>query len=477
MKRIISIALASVLLLSACVHVDPVRDYSQLQQSDQSATLSVLTRDGAVYHLDSYDLENDALQGKGSREMEGFRASFDGDIPLDDIEYAQVERRDESGTIFTVAAAVVFTGFVAAAILRESKTEIRSENPESESCPYVYSWNGEEYVLEAETFGTSLGKSLQRGTRHVLPSLHEEQGELRIRMTNERPETHYIDRVRLFRYAHRADQELYLDNNGGAWLCSASTTMHRTAAAKDGGEYIVRCPEDAETAMLLVTAKNREMTGGIFQETFTWLGDDALRFIRDLEQDPETIASLKEWLRRCGLQVRMGTDAHMVGRIEPEGTEIPFTRALPFSVKDLQGEQLRLQLQSLPGLWEVLDVRIAWDPVAASPPEELRMLRCIDENGGDRLSAVQAEDGEYCTLLPPQRIDLRFANPTISGEERYTYAVEAAGYLHLWYTPGKTSELFADFEAVPESARLAFVKSMMQRPDVVLPLLARLVKE
>jgi hypothetical protein len=469
------------LLAVSCVTVEPVREQAQLRQTDSSATLSLLTKDGSIYHLNRYEAAGNAVRGSGTREFAGRTLEFSGSLTFDDIEYAQVETDNSEGTIAAAAVAAVISGAVAADMLAETKTEVRPYPKEGESCPYVYSWNGREYVLEAEAFGTSLGSALQRETRHVLPSLRAQDGKVRFRIRNERPETHYIDRVGLRRVLHAPGTRVVLDAHGKPWQVGALTAPLRSdISAADSRRCVFARPEGAIRGLLVVTAKNREMTGGIFQETFAWLGTDALRFVRDLEQDAGTVRLLREWLRRCALEVQAGAAPGQLapaGVIDPEGTEVAFTRAVPLEFPAAGGADVAVQLSALPGLWDILDVRIAWEFADGLRSEELPVVSCVTDGGSDARSLLAAADGSYCTLLPPEAVDVVCAAGADEGSGVWTYVVEATGYLHLWYRPHASSGLFAAFDDIPPAERRHFVRDMMGRPALVLPLLAALAQE
>ncbi|MDT8325348.1 MAG: hypothetical protein RRA94_14640, partial [Bacteroidota bacterium] len=239
-------------------------------------------------------------------------------------------------------------------------------------------------------------------------------------------------------------------------------------------------PEGAVRGLLVVTAKNREMTGGIFQETFAWLGTDALRFVRDLEHDEATVSLLREWLRRCSLEIHAG-DARSgrapAGAIDPEGTAVAFTRAVPLDFAGTRGDVVSVRLDALPGLWEILDVRLAWEFADGLRSEELPVVSCVTDGGSDARSLLAAADGSYCTLLPPEAVDVVCAAGADEGSGVWTYVVEATGYLHLWYRPHANSGLFAAFDDIPPAERRHFVRDMMGRPALVLPLLAALAQK
>ena len=65
------------------------------------------------------------------------------------------------------------------------------------SCPYIYSWDGNDYKLEGEAFGTALGRALETQTSIVLKDLKSSDNRLKLKLTNERPETHFFNDIKL----------------------------------------------------------------------------------------------------------------------------------------------------------------------------------------------------------------------------------------------------------------------------------------
>ena len=85
------------------------------------------------------------------------------------------------------------------------------------SCPYVYAWNGSRYELQAEPFGVAWGRALELTTAHLLPAARAEHGVVRLRLTNERQETHYVDSIHLLAIELGQAAGAVLDDQGRAW--------------------------------------------------------------------------------------------------------------------------------------------------------------------------------------------------------------------------------------------------------------------
>lgn len=485
MKRRICLLLLLLggLALPSCVVREPVRHESQLREADAGNTLVLLLRDGTLLRLTVFSLRSDTIVGSGTAERDGRETAFYGTVVFDDIEYAQLEWLSATGTALFGVPAIVLTAAVLAEMTSRPHVDVEHYTPSSggSSCPYVYSWDGERYVLEAETFGTSLGRALQRTTRHMLPSLREENGQVHLKIANERPETHMLDHVRLSRVRHARGTRVQLDPAGHAWQVGATAAPLRVERGASGlarSRCVFARSAGARRALLLVTARNRETAKAPFQELFDWLGDDALRFIRDIEQDHRTVDLLRHWQQRAALGVSIvdgdglrPAGLRLVGRIDAEATAVSFTRAIPIDLAGVDGDTFTVALDGIAEVWDVEDVSVSWDAVDGLEEDVLPVASCTGPDGMDIRHLLAATDGRYCTLLPPQAVDLRFRTGATDAGSVYSYRIEASGYLHLWYMRTGQSELLARFAFVPPVARRAFVRELLDHPSLVLALL------
>lgn len=81
------------------------------------------------------------------------------------------------------------------------------------SCPFVYSWNGKEYVFDTEAL-TKRGLKEWKGPEiSKLSSLVGQNGEYKIKIAEKVPETSYFDKISLIRVEHRPGSEVYFDQN------------------------------------------------------------------------------------------------------------------------------------------------------------------------------------------------------------------------------------------------------------------------
>ncbi len=186
-KKIAVCAVVGILLAlnGGCTSVTNITHRSQLENSVTTGEITVLTKDGVTYRLRNYALKDSLLIGTSIAEKNGVKVASLQTLKLAEIKYIRTENSNFFKTIVAVGATTFFAG---TALSYMEGNEGFSVNEVYKyyspyggggggtSCPYIYSWNGNRYVLDAEAFGVALGKGLEMTTRSALTSLREENG-------------------------------------------------------------------------------------------------------------------------------------------------------------------------------------------------------------------------------------------------------------------------------------------------------------
>ena len=176
----------------------------QLGQADWGALrgderIVVVTASGVRHELKEFRFFTTGLVGQGEQgEIE---------IPLDSIALVEVREPNAAATALAVVGAGTGVGIFIA--LTKSP-----ERPPSNSCPFVYSFDGERYRLDSETFAGAAAKGLDRTDYDNLEHLQPVGGLYRLRLVNERPETQYTDELKLIVVDHPPGTQVIPDRAG-----------------------------------------------------------------------------------------------------------------------------------------------------------------------------------------------------------------------------------------------------------------------
>ncbi|MCH7974485.1 MAG: hypothetical protein IH949_11500, partial [Bacteroidetes bacterium] len=120
------------------------------------------------------------------------------EIDTEDILYVKIMKTDVPLTIITTVGTIV--GILGVALLIAIATK--------QSCPFVYSYNSQKYVFDAEPLGGAVTRGLQRTDLSKLDFLKEDNGKYKLLVRNEVPETQYLDEMKLVVVDHPKGTEI-----------------------------------------------------------------------------------------------------------------------------------------------------------------------------------------------------------------------------------------------------------------------------
>ena len=225
MKTLTKIIFIGLILLNiTCRSIQEISTFKDLSEAVTDGDLQIVTRDTTVYYVNKFNYTDSTINIFGEKSKNDIRVSYEGTLFFKDIAYIQTT----SGSIFKTLVFVGATGFLVysgATLLTESsgiETIVKIVYPPGGgSCPFIYAWDGSKYNLQGEAFGISLGKALESETSIILPDIEESETELKLKVTNERPETHFFNAIELVAIETEQNKTVYADNHNS--FCAVST--------------------------------------------------------------------------------------------------------------------------------------------------------------------------------------------------------------------------------------------------------------
>jgi hypothetical protein len=493
MKIVLSLLGAGVflLLIPGCFETKEITTYGDLVDAAPSP-VRIMTVDTTIYDLDRFTCIDSLIEGAGNHLVAGARVPFSGRIPMSDIVYIQSTRLNILGTV----AGIGVLGIVAAGIEGSAhgrEISIYRTMGGGGSCPYVYAWNGTGYVRQGEVFGTALGKGLETTSGCMLPAASSPGGIIRVRLADERPETHYVKSVRLTACEAPPGVPVFLDTRDRPWaLPSIEPPLRapREIMRNDGirwksndvrpaGQYrdtldltLPRTGEAGEGS-LVVHAINTHLSESAFGTLFGFLGAQSLPFLYRIEHDPETIALMKRWIDECALHVDVwnGTSWKNAGVILPEANEVPFTRVVRIRLPEEGPDSVLIRLRMLSEAWEIDAVGIDWSPGVPLAEHELPLLSAFHSSPGNADSAIRLPGAGHSMLLPGESLDMTFRafEPREGSDVRYE--CHASGYLYEWFPEKPSGSDEGDPLALAGMDRMSVAGYYLRNHEAFLPLL------
>lgn len=407
--------------------------------------------------------------------------------------------------------AIVVAYLAANPILEDDEPLCGPDSPPGcSSCPFVFSFDGKQYVRDAEVLGSATLESAQHTDRVALGRLAEVDGDYRLRVANELREIDAIDALRLVvadappgtRVAAAPDGRLIaladpapprrvLDlrghdvtrllraTDGTVWFSNPQgRDPERRDDLRDGLVLDFERPTGADSVTVAFHLRSTTWAVQLLAEALALHGRELPAWRARVNGDPGARAAFFGALRRevlPAISVWDGERWRPVGVLSNLGPWLDREQAVRISLQGTSGPTLRVRLESTPGLWIVDSVMAdfgtppAIDVVVLTP-------RRADFRGQDVRGPLSDRDGRRVMLEQGDSIEMVFGAPPAQADRSRSVFVEATGY----YTPlvpadgAPRPELFEELVAQPGaiaswSLRMFAEESALARSDAMRP--------
>jgi hypothetical protein len=479
-RKPIPLLLVFVLLFdSACTHrvikkVDPVS-----VSADREEIVGVTTKGGEDVRFDSPG--GSLRNGVVSARVRG----MDYSVNLADVNRLWVARVETSvaRTVGLAAGIAVGTFVTIVAIIILTK----------QSCPFVYSWDGEKFAFDAEPYGGAITPGLERDDYSELEYLRSDHGLYRILMTNEVDETQFTNSMELWVVDTPADQRVVADEFGSLhsitrmqapiaatdreghdllhWLKATDRLIWEPSAepASDGSlrdEIILTFPkpEGARSARLIVNASTGLWGSYMIKKIVELRGREAPAWLDSLKPGSAELNALHNWITREDIY-RLNVDVeeedgwHTRGSVPPGGPLIAEDRVVPLDTSRARGNALRIRLRPPLGFWALNSFAVDYEADQQPPVLRLAPIFARTNDGRDVLADLRTSDNRYYGM-PSNRdsAEIRFKAPPEKPVLKRTIFLHTRGWYQLHLNTSRdpdTQALDGVFNHADGAARLA----------------------
>lgn len=444
------------------------KDIKKILRGSKGDIDTIETLDGRFYEVVSFTEETDRIL---------FSVYAPITIPFSDIQQVWVRKTN----VGAIVANVVIVAGVACALSALAAYSFEKSLEDVESCPFVYSWNGEDYVLDAEPYGAAVSEGLKRTDWVELSNLREVDGKYRVLLTNELHETQCTDELKLVAVDHAPGVRIAPDLMGRAhtfdcplppasavdqkgrdilafvgkndqvfWL----SDLDEKSPDGDGDlrdEIVLEFPKPAGAAKAKLLAniwttpwgslsagKFMGLYGSALGETYEEVDRHGPMYGRVLSwMAAEELYTLKVWV-----ETPEGWKAR--GMIMGGAPVITKDKAYVLDVADVPGEVLRIKLRPPVNFWMVDSLAVDYAGDQPVQVTELAAETAVDHTGRDARAVLAATDGSYLeSSNPGERTELVFTAPPLKEGFERTVLVKASGYykVHLDTTGEPRTEL------------------------------------
>lgn len=401
------------------------------------------------------------------------------EIDKSDILYVMVARTNTSASVAASLGVLVgvFLGFALIAAVTK------------QSCPFVYSFDGENYIFDGEPLGGATTKGLERTELSKLEYLNVVEGKYKLLVKNEVPETQYIDQMSLLVVDHQIGTEVYADLE-----CNISTinNFQKVIYGKDenGNEitdfvlnddkifwqtqlpldetkvkntlrhqltFAFLKPADEQNAKLIINAGTSLWGSQMIREMQTLYGVYIDSWYDQIDEDGLAKQQMLQFIEREELyimkaQVKEGDNWVPKTSINGGGPFIAETRTYNLDLENVIGDTLFIQFNIPYGFWTLDYLAVNYENNSEPIIQELELINAIDHNGKNISTTLFNEDDDY--HLMPIVGDYFFAEaeaPEIKEGFDRTIFLKTSGYykLHLKKDQPMQTQLLFDISSLP----------------------------
>jgi hypothetical protein len=384
-------------------------------------------------------------------------------IPLSQVEVVWIKKVDGKRTFiksFSIAGVAAVASIIA----------IAASDP---SCPFVYSFDGNKFVLDAEPYAGAVCSGLKRTESVSLDHLEEVNGEYRMIMANELEETEYADRLVLRVVDHptgvRAVPDISgniitvsrplsparaYDGKGNDLLPYISQNDHHVWTGADDvtipgdntelkEELIFEFPKPENTSRAkllfnggstLLGSRTLKFFLGLYgQELSGWYNDVKLPGIAFLK-----LANLALREELYSLWVQVETEKGWESRMLFLGGPFFISKEKVYNLdlSGVTGDMLRIKLTPPAGFWKIDYIAVDYSENLPVQVTELKAVKGIlngNEDGETTAKLAAADDNFLVMPNNGDMVELIFQAPPHHPDTERTVLLEAVGYydMHL----------------------------------------------
>lgn len=350
-----------------------------------------------------------------------------------------------------------------------------------DSCPFIYSFDGDKYVFDAEPYGGAVAEGLKKTDYSRLEYLKPVDGKYKLLMRNEADETQHTDEMNMIVVDHPLETEVASDLTGNftvfkkiyapltvtdendvdvtSFLIQRDQVQWQTKLPTDTSflgknlrnelTFKFPKPKNAKNVKLLVNAGTALWGGYMIKEMLNLRGNKVDDWYKNINNGGNELMKLYSFMYReelYTLKVNVNENNNWVtrGLISAGGPFIDEDRIVNLDISNVTGDTLFLKLNPPYGYWNIDFVGAMYDEFPQPIIKEIPMSFAKDEMGNDLRELLKKMDGKYYDMPDSTSIaNIYFDVPVQKENTIRTLFLKTSGYydIHLKKDKPEQTEL------------------------------------
>ena len=345
-------------------------------------------------------------------------------IELDEILYVRVKRVDPALTLVATTAGLAVAGagaFLVALALKES-------------CPFIYSWDGSQYTLDAEPLGGAIAWGLRKTDFSRLEYLRPVDGSYRLLVRNEVEEIQYLDQLQLQIIDHAPEVKIIPDRYGRMYAVNAIAAPMRAwdennaeivHFLQDADEYSWQSllprehnqglvprhtlnlafpmPAQNDDVQLVVKAGTALWGSNMIREMVQLRGSSIDNWTDAINKNGPQVKAMRDFIIReelyiLKINVAVGEKWEVREFISGGGPLITEERIIPLDISGTVGDTLYLQLNPPRGFWSIDQIGLTTGAPMIDIDYMVPVKHAEDFRGRTLTKSLKKQDENYVVM-------------------------------------------------------------------------------
>lgn len=329
------------------------------------------------------------------------------------------------------------------------------------SCPFIYTFNGKDYIFTGEIFSGATQPGLERDDYLLLPSIVSTASTYKVKITNEVHEIQSINFAELLVIDHPETNQVLIDKNGAAYFFNKPVSPieaksigrnnilpliidrdtliysgNETKVGKNGIDEVVMKfikPENAVSSRLIIRAKNSFWLDVLISKIHKLFGERYNSY--SLKESRTKGDKLRKWLLEQNIPLSVYIEKNgrweFVDYFNIAGPMALRDEIMSLNLKGISSDTIKIKLKTGFLFWEIDYAGMDFSKNEVIKRVDVPVKTAIDNNNLDiRGLLLNSDNGYYVQKQTGDEAVLTFDKPLQSGNTRSVF-LHTRGYYKI----------------------------------------------